>query len=161
MWLWANGRRISHFCNVFKAILQGLSNLKTTFQRVTNEVYTLIHLNVFDIKAGLMVWSNYLKSHLLQRMQKRPSQGIRVVQNPLSYAPWNQHNTWKWMVGILVSFWDGLLSGAMLVSGSVIHLCVTYSFDIIRCPMLRNMSSQLSLQVTLLHPLPCGNLGKP
>ena len=27
----------------------------------------------------------------------------------------------KWMVGILVSFWDGLFSGAMLVLGSV-HL---------------------------------------
>ena len=27
--------------------------------------------------------------------------------------------TWKWMVGILVSFWDGLFSGAMLVLGSV------------------------------------------
>ena len=29
---------------------------------------------------------------------------------------------WKWMVGILVSFWDGLFSGAMLVSGSVHHI---------------------------------------
>ena len=29
------------------------------------------------------------------------------------------HSTWKWMVGILVSFWDGLFSGAMLVSGRV------------------------------------------
>ncbi len=28
--------------------------------------------------------------------------------------------TWKWMVGVLVSFWDGLFSGAMLVSGSVV-----------------------------------------
>ncbi len=27
--------------------------------------------------------------------------------------------TWKWMLGKLVSFWDGLLAGAMLVSGSV------------------------------------------
>ena len=27
--------------------------------------------------------------------------------------------TWKWMVGIPVSFWDGLFSGAMLVSGRV------------------------------------------
>ena len=26
---------------------------------------------------------------------------------------------WKWMVGILVSFWDGPFSGAMLVSGGV------------------------------------------
>ena len=26
---------------------------------------------------------------------------------------------WKWMVGILLSFWEGLFSGAMLVSGSV------------------------------------------
>ena len=25
--------------------------------------------------------------------------------------------TWKWMVGILISFWDGLCPGAMLVSG--------------------------------------------
>ncbi len=30
--------------------------------------------------------------------------------------------TWKWMVGILVSFWDGLFSGAMLVLGSVTSL---------------------------------------
>ena len=27
--------------------------------------------------------------------------------------------TWKWMVGRLVSFWEGLFSGAMLVSGRV------------------------------------------
>ena len=27
--------------------------------------------------------------------------------------------TWKWMVGILDSFWDGPISGAMLVSGMV------------------------------------------
>ena len=30
--------------------------------------------------------------------------------------------TWKCMVGLLVSFWDGLFWGAMLVLGSVIHL---------------------------------------
>ena len=28
--------------------------------------------------------------------------------------------TWKWMIGRLVSFWDGLFSGAMLVSGRVL-----------------------------------------
>ena len=27
--------------------------------------------------------------------------------------------TWKWMLGILISLWDGLFSGAMMVSGSV------------------------------------------
>ena len=33
----------------------------------------------------------------------------------------------SWMVGILVSFWDGLFSGAMLVSGRVyIHLHTVY-----------------------------------
>ena len=43
--------------------------------------------------------------------------------------PWNQHSTWKWMVGIVVSFWDGLFSGAMLVSGSVIscYSCCSFS----------------------------------
>ena len=30
--------------------------------------------------------------------------------------------TWKWMVGILLSFWDGLFSGDMLVSGRVLQL---------------------------------------
>ena len=33
--------------------------------------------------------------------------------NGVTWSPW------KWMVGILVSYWDGLFSGAMLVSGSV------------------------------------------
>ena len=38
-------------------------------------------------------------------------------------------STWKWMVGILVSFWDGLFSGVMLVSGSVIscYSCCLFS----------------------------------
>ena len=35
------------------------------------------------------------------------------------YLPWNQRSTWTWMIGILVSYWDGLFSGAMLVSGGV------------------------------------------
>ena len=35
------------------------------------------------------------------------------------YPPWNSRSPWKWMVGILVSFWDGLFSGAVLVSGRV------------------------------------------
>ena len=35
------------------------------------------------------------------------------------YPPWNQHGTCKRMVGILVSSWDGLFSGAMLVLGRV------------------------------------------
>ncbi len=35
------------------------------------------------------------------------------------YPPWNQHGTWKWMVVILLSYWGGLFSGAMLVSGRV------------------------------------------
>ncbi len=32
----------------------------------------------------------------------------------------NSKSTWKWMVGILVSHWDGLFSGAMLVLGRVL-----------------------------------------
>ena len=47
----------------------------------------------------------------------------------MKYPPWNQHSPWKWMVGILVSFWDGLFSGAMFVSRRVIviliHGCFT------------------------------------
>ena len=40
----------------------------------------------------------------------------------LGYPPWNQHSTWKWMVGTLLSFWDGLFSGDMLVSRRVVSL---------------------------------------
>ncbi len=36
---------------------------------------------------------------------------------PFHYPPWNQHFwTWKWMVGILISFWDVLFSWAFAVS---------------------------------------------
>ena len=38
----------------------------------------------------------------------------------LTYPPWNQHSTWKWMVGRLISFW-AIFRGKMAVSfqGSV------------------------------------------
>ena len=44
------------------------------------------------------------------------------IQNVLSfsYFPTNWHSTWKWMVGILVSFWDGRSSGAMLILRGVL-----------------------------------------
>ena len=45
--------------------------------------------------------------------------GLGIIDDTLpetNIAPWK----WiKWMVGILLSFWDGLFSGAMLVSGRV------------------------------------------
>ncbi len=40
-------------------------------------------------------------------------------QKEKSYAPWNLHGPWKGMVGIRISFWDALFSGAMFVSGRV------------------------------------------
>ena len=48
-----------------------------------------------------------------------PSQ---IEQKILSYTPWNEHSPYKWTVGVLVSFSDGLFSGAMLVWGRVINL---------------------------------------
>ena len=57
------------------------------------------------------------------------------IYNPVLGVPSLKltNRTRKWMVGIRVSFWDGLFSGAMLVSGRVIftfyckslHLCST------------------------------------
>ena len=38
------------------------------------------------------------------------------------HPPWNKHSPWKWMVGILLSFWDDLFSGAVLVSESLLIL---------------------------------------
>ena len=44
--------------------------------------------------------------------------------------------TWKWMVGILISFWDGLFLGAMLVSGRVWHAYLSdllnFSFRVVK-----------------------------
>ena len=46
---------------------------------------------------------------------------VRLLNFLRSYIPSLKLTvrTWKWMVGILVSLWDALFSGAMLVSGSV------------------------------------------
>ena len=41
---------------------------------------------------------------------------IWTLKNTRNTLPETKHSTWKWMVGILVSLWDGLCSGAMLVS---------------------------------------------
>ena len=43
--------------------------------------------------------------------------GLGIIDNTLPET--NIFAPWKWMVGILLSFWDGLFSGAMLVSGRV------------------------------------------
>ncbi len=52
-----------------------------------------------------LIWPNIMYTRKLFE-QKIPS--LKLTARP-----------WKWMVGILVSFWDGLFSGAMLVSGRV------------------------------------------
>ena len=38
----------------------------------------------------------------------------------------NSERPWKWMVGILLSYWGGNFSGAMLVSGRVIFYAPTF-----------------------------------
>ena len=47
-------------------------------------------------------------------------------QQIMSYPPWNKHSPWKLMVGKLVSFWDGFLAGAMLVSGRIYVCCLLF-----------------------------------
>ena len=43
--------------------------------------------------------------------------GLGIIDE--TFPETNIFAPWKWMVGILLSFWDGLFSGAMLVSGRV------------------------------------------
>ena len=43
----------------------------------------------------------------------------------IMYPPWNQHSTWKWMLGRLVSFLEGLFSGAMLLVARVVDFQIT------------------------------------
>ena len=45
---------------------------------------------------------------------------VLLFQIWIGHTPENWHNTEKWMVGIPVSFWDGLYSQAILVSGSIV-----------------------------------------
>ena len=49
------------------------------------------------------------------------------------------NRTWKCMVGILLSYWDGLFSGAMLVSGRVddVKCCLDVSPNSDRYPHLK------------------------
>ena len=52
----------------------------------------------------------------------------------------------KWMVGILISFWDGLFSGAMLVSGRVnvrIHQNLRFAWPTLFLEHLYSSNSQL------------------
>ena len=72
---------------------------------------------------------------------------------------------WKWMVGRLLSFWDGLFSRGMLVSGSVWYMS-TNIYQPKQCTdVVRNPAIQLRLVVTILvfttgfwHPN-CGCFG--
>ena len=68
----------------------------------------------------------------------------------MNYPSWNLHSSWKWMVGRLVSFWDGPFSGAMLVLGRVIQhhpkfaILATYSSE--TCPFESHRTPRVSPQ---------------
>ena len=78
---------------------------------------------------GIPFWKELLLGCIRIRtpIHRDPNQQITISW----YPPWNYHSTWKCMVGILISFWDGLFSGAMLVSGRVLP---SYEFGIIVLP---------------------------
>ena len=57
--------------------------------------------------------------------------------------------TWKWMVGILDSFWDGPISGAMLVSGRVPWFSLQIKQLQVNIPYMDPMFNLLSMNVFL------------
>ena len=66
---------------------------------------------------------------------KRPL-NFRSPRDPITFWEWS----WKWMVGIQVSIWEDLFSGAMLVSGSVFLGAITIT--LIRSPLIRSLPSR-------------------
>ncbi len=85
-----------------------------------------------------------------------------ITPEKIIYPPWNWHSPWKWMVGILLSYWGGLFSGAMLVSGRV--TCQpkegTISKRKLHLPTSDFQGIHYSVFSTTLSPLPCQNMLK-
>ena len=67
---------------------------------------------------------------------------VQKIQVTFTLPETNISRTWKWMVGILVSFWDGLFSGAMLVLGRVntTHVRQSSTAWLLACSMLRKVT---------------------
>ena len=95
----------------------GIRNLEPCFLLVGYRVssYNVISQVVLQLPSGR--FNGYDKKKL--RPRKAVGKGPSFGNNWICYPPWNWHSPWKWLVGILVSFWDGLFSGAMFVWGSV------------------------------------------
>ena len=71
-----------------------------------------------------------------QNEKNIPSQKVTLPSLKLTVRPW------KWMVGILLSFWEGLFSGAMLVSGRVNVGCVGSLFLSLKAQKKINMEPE-------------------
>ncbi len=55
----------------------------------------------------------------------------KLTASPWKIPPQSLTYPWKWMVGILIFFWDGLCSGAMLVFGRVMVQRRSFPFEMV------------------------------
>ena len=70
----------------------------------------------------------------------------------IMYPPWNQHSTWKWMLGRLVSFLEVLFSGAMLLVARVVDFQLRQSKEPCGCTWESILEEWFSITVTTQPP---------
>ena len=86
-------------------------------------IYTIHAMGYDDWK----IWCSSLSIWIVTSPRKHQTITFRTM--PDIHPPWNQHSTWKWMVGYFFPLRDGLFSGAMLVVGSDIYEWTTWTIS--------------------------------
>ena len=74
-------------------------------------LHAVVTWKIFDIRRSIC--SKHLRGTTKCDVPIIRSQSAK--KNTCGYPPWNYHKPWKSIVGWWNSFWEGLLSGAMLV----------------------------------------------
>ena len=92
--------------------------LKINMERRNHQIEKENHLNQTSMTLGSMLIFPGVSSH--DTSSSGFASWFKLFLNWSDTPPHNQHRPWKCMVGSLLSFWETLFSGAMLVSVRVI-----------------------------------------
>ncbi len=80
-----------------------------------------------------ILWDGYMEYIVYHHSNTSTFQGSCWSKSRVS-TQWNTppetNSTWKWIVGILLSFWDGLFSGSMLIFRGVVASTSTWTSEV-------------------------------
>ena len=139
------------------------------------EIYIYIYIHKYDIIRCTQTSYKELASKQNQSSVRNQSTNVGEIRSetsnlrgtvdeliwkkPCVYPPWNEHSTWKWMVGRLVSFWVlAYFQGRLLsVSGSVTSQKFRYQFKTLFLVLLQKVQVNIILSHRKLWGTLCSN----